>query len=66
MNDNKIHILAKRRIPLQPGQLPVTKLTVEAYDTLIEICNKSGHTMKDVASQIITQGAKMIVYDEEV
>ena len=65
MSDNKIHIPVKRWLPLQPGRLPVTKLTVEAYDVLVEICNKSGQSMKDVASQIITQGAQMIEYDKE-
>lgn len=63
--DNQIHLTKKIKQRLKPGQLPVVKLTVEAYDTLIDIANITGASIKEVASDIIMQSVKLIVYDEE-
>jgi len=64
MNDGKIHLQAKKIERLKPGQQPVIRLTVEAYDALAGICSKTSLSVKEVASEIIIQGAGMIVFDK--
>lgn len=62
-NDGKIHIKAKRKEYTQ-GQ-PVIKVSAEAYNALVDICNESSMSMKEVASLIIMQSLDRIVYDRE-
>lgn len=62
-NDGKIHIKAKRKEYAQ-GQ-PVIKISTEAYNALVDICNESSISMKEVASLIIMQSLDRIVYDRE-
>lgn len=64
-NDNKIHIPGRRRKPLQEGKTPVVRLSVEAYNTLVDIYNESTLSMAQVASAIIMQSKDNIVYDKE-
>lgn len=64
MVDHKIHIPARKRLPIRDGQ-PVIKLTPEAYNALIEIYNESQLSMKQIASIIIMQSLDRIVFDKE-
>lgn len=64
MTDGKIHIPARKRQMVQEGQ-PVTKLTIEAYNALVEVYNESQLSMKEIASTIIMQSLDRIVYDKE-
>lgn len=64
MKDDKIHIPARIRQPVQYGQ-PVVKLTPEAYNALVDIFNESQLSMKQIASLIIMQSLDRIVYDKE-
>lgn len=63
MSDGMIHIRAKKK--QHKTQNPVVKLSVEAYNTLVDICNESCMSMSQVASEIIMQSADRIVYDRE-
>ena len=60
MDDGKIHIPARKRQPAPDGQ-PVSRLTAEAYNVLVEIYNESQLSMKQIASAIILQSADRIV-----
>lgn len=64
MNDDKIHIPARKRLPFREGQ-PAIKLTSEACNALVEIYNESQLSMKQIASLIIMQSLDRIVYDKE-
>lgn len=66
MGDGKIHIPGKKRKPLQAGQAPIIRISVEAYNTLVDICNESTLSMSLVASMVIMQSKDNIVYDREV
>lgn len=63
MNDGKIHIPAKKKLPVTESQ--VVRLSTEAANVLIEIYNESSLSMKELASTIIIQSADRIVFDKE-
>lgn len=64
MKDKKIHIWAKA---VKPNSQGVIKLRPEAHELLCEVVNETGRSMRDVASEIITQAIQneLIVYDRE-
>lgn len=61
--DGMIHIRAKKK--KHKTKNPVVKLSVDAYNVLVDICNESCLSMGQVASEIIIQSADRIVYDRE-
>lgn len=61
--DGMIHIKAKKRRYKKDN--PTVKLSVEAYNALVDICNESSMSMSQIASEIILQSSDRIVYDEE-
>lgn len=63
MADGMIHIPARKRKPVKEP-VPV-KLTPEAYNILVDICNESTLSLKQVASLIIVNSVDRIVYDRE-
>lgn len=44
---------------------PVVKVSPGAYNALVEIYNESTLSMKDIASLLIIEGSKHVVYDKE-
>ncbi len=44
---------------------PVVKVSTDAYNALVEIYNESTLSMKDIASLLIIEGSKHVVYDKE-
>lgn len=44
---------------------PVVKVSIDAYNALVEIYNESTLSMKDIASLLIVEGSKHVVYDKE-
>lgn len=64
MADGKIHIPARKKQPVMKGH-PVVKLTLEAYNALVEIYNESQLSMMQIVSMIIMQSLDRIVYDKE-
>lgn len=63
--DGKIHIKAKKKDFLKAGQAPIIRVSAEAYDKLVEITNESCESMSTIATQMILQGAELIVFDRE-
>lgn len=63
IKDGKIHIPAKRKGYMEKSQ-PV-RMSAEAYNALVDICNETGMPMKQAASLIILKAVELIVYDRE-
>ena len=63
IKDGKIHIPAKRQGYVGKSQ-PV-RMSAEAYNALVDICNETGMPMKQAASLIILKAVELIVYDRE-
>lgn len=63
--DGKIHFPSRTKGYLQPGQQAVVRVTPEAYNALVDICNQTHLPQKIVVSEIITQSLDRIVFDEE-
>lgn len=63
MKDNKIHIPARRRRVSENNS--VIKVSPEAYNALVEIYNESVLSLKDIASLLILEASKNVVYDRE-
>ncbi|MFR4165683.1 MAG: hypothetical protein ACLTZ0_06505 [Dorea formicigenerans] len=61
--DNKIHIPARKKEPAD-NQMTI-KVSAEAYNTLVEIYNESTLSIKQIASLLIMEGSKRVVYDKE-
>lgn len=61
--DGKIHIPARSKQPVD--QQTVVKLSPEAYNVLVDICNESALSLKQIASILIVESAKRVVYDKE-
>lgn len=60
--DGKIHIPARSKQPVD--QQTVVKLSPEAYNVLVDIYNESALSLK-IASILIVESAKRVVYDKE-
>ena len=63
MSDGKIHIPARKKEPAD-NQMTI-KVSAEAYNTLVEIYNESTLSIKQIASLLIMEGSKRVVYDKE-
>ena len=61
--DGKIHIPARSKQPVD--QQTVVKLSPEAYNVLVDIYNESALSLKQIASILIVESAKRVVYDNE-
>ena len=63
MSDGKIHIPARKKRMVE--EQAVIRLTPQAYNALVEIYNESTLSMKELASILILESAKRVVYDKE-
>lgn len=63
MKDNKIHIPARKKKPSENNT--VIKVSPEAYAVLVEIYNESELSLKEIASILIIEASKNVVYDKE-
>ena len=61
--DDKIHIPARKKEPTD-NQMCI-KVSAEAYNTLVDIYNESTLSIKQIASLLIMEGSKRVVYDKE-
>ena len=61
--DGKIYIPARSKQPVD--QQTVVKLSPEAYNVLVDIYNESALSLKQIASILIVESAKRVVYDKE-
>ena len=64
MGKFEIRIPAKKKKTISEKENPVVKITAEAYNTLVEIYNESTISMKDIASLLIVEASKCVVYDK--
>ena len=58
--DGKIHIPARSKQPVD--QQTVVKLSPEAYNVLVDIYNESALSLKQIASILIVESAKRVVF----
>ena len=63
MSEFEIHIPARKKAIVQERDMAV-KVTGEAYNALTEIYNESTLSMRQIASILIIEGSKHIVYDK--
>lgn len=63
--DNAIHIPSRQKPAIGSNERPVVRVSAEAYNTLVEIYNESTLSMAQVASLLITEGKKFVVYDKD-
>lgn len=54
-----------KKQPTTDKDNPVVKVSSDAYNALVEIYNESTLSMKDIASLLIVDGSKHVVYDKE-
>ena len=64
MEKFEIRIPAKKKKTISEKENPVVNITPEAYNTLVEIYNESTLSMKDIASLLIVEASKCVVYDK--
>lgn len=63
---DKIIIKARRLSYSQKAQRhPVIRISSEAYDRLVDLANDSGQPLNNLASEIILQGAELVLFDRE-
>nr|DAO14048.1 MAG TPA: hypothetical protein [Caudoviricetes sp.] len=63
MTEFEIHIPARKKAVVSERDMAV-KVTEEAYNALTEIYNESTLSMRQIASLLIVEGSKHIVYDK--
>lgn len=65
MSEFEIRVPARKKRPATDKDNPVAKISTGAYNALVEIYNESTLSMKDIASLLIIEGSKHVVYDKE-
>ena len=63
MTEFEIHIPARKKAVVSERDMAV-KVNGEAYNALTEIYNESTLSMRQIASLLIIEGSKHIVYDK--
>lgn len=63
MTDFEIRIPGRNKEPIQKSNGAVIKISSEAYNALIDIYNESVLSIKDIASVLILEASKRVVYD---
>lgn len=65
MSEFEIRIPARKKLLVMGKDNQVVKVLSDAYNALVEIYNESTLSMKDIASLLIIEGSKHVVYDKE-
>lgn len=65
MSNFEIRIPVRKKQPVTEKDNQVVKVSPDAYNALVEIYNESTLSMKDIASLLIIEGSKHVVYDKE-
>ena len=60
-----IRLPGKQHKHLQPGKQPIVRLSVEAYNALVDIANETPLSLGKVATEIILQAKDGIEFDRE-
>lgn len=62
MRGYEIHIPGRDLAPAKPNDRPVIRVSAD-YNALVEIENESFLSIKDIASLLILEASKHVVYD---
>lgn len=62
-SDWSVHIPARKKCTTAKQE--VVRVSADAYNALVEIYNESTLSMKELASILILEASKRIVYDKE-
>lgn len=65
MNKFEIRVPARKKQTATSKDNLAVKVSPDAYNALVEIYNESTLSMKDIASLLIIEGSKHVVYDKE-
>lgn len=65
MSEFEIRIPSMKKQHATDKDNPSMKVSPDAYNALVEIYNESTLSMKDIASLLIIEGSKHVVYDKE-
>lgn len=65
MNKFEIRVPARKKQAATSKDNLAVKVSPDAYNALVEIYNESTLSMKDIASLLIIEGSKHVVYDKE-
>ena len=65
MSEFEIRIPARKKQLATGKDNQVVKVSSDAYNALVEIYNESTLSMKGIASLLIIEGSKHVVYDKE-
>lgn len=63
MEDWKIHVPGRSKTQIQKSNGTVIRISSDAYNALVDIYNESTLSFKDIASLLILEAAKRVVYD---
>lgn len=63
MANFEIHIPGRNKDPIQKSNGAVVKISSDAYNALVDIYNESTLSIKDIASILILEASKRVVYD---
>lgn len=63
-SDWNVHIPARKKCTTANKQ-EVVRVSADAYNALVEIYNESTLSMKELASILILEASKRVVYDKE-
>ena len=65
MSEFEIHIPARKKQLVAGKDNQAVKVSSDAYNALVEIYNELTLSMKDIASLLIIEGSRYVVYDKE-
>lgn len=65
MDKFEIRIPARKKCPISEEDRAVIRISPAAYNALVEIYNESTMSMKEIASLLITESSKHVVYEKE-
>lgn len=65
VSEFEIRITSRKKQLATDKDNPFVKVSPDAYNALVEIYNESTLSMKDIASLLIIEESKHVVYDKE-
>ena len=65
MEGYEIRIPGRRFLPVQTNDRPVIRVSADAYNAIVEIGNESTLSIKEIASILILEASKHVVYDRQ-
>ncbi len=63
MEGYEIRIPGRNLLPAKTNDRPVIRVSADAYNAIVEIGNESTLSIKEIASILILEASKHVVYD---